>query len=176
MLSAATELLVEGGVKAVTADAVAERSGVAKSTLYRHWTSINELLIDVMRCNVPAPQLISLDGGFEPSLRRWVDQAVIALSAPDWARTLPALLELRNHSQEMADLLAADFDNKLVTIASILDLGAAEGRVPVGLDPRDITHALVGPLVLATLSGDVDRIAALAEYVVERFLASYVSM
>ena len=95
------------------------------------------------------------------------------LSAPDWARTLPALLELRTHSPEMAELLAADFDNNLTTVASILELGAAEGRLPAGLDPRQVTHTLVGPLVLAALSGDETRLAGLADYVVDRFLASY---
>ncbi|MDP1794686.1 MAG: TetR/AcrR family transcriptional regulator [Acidimicrobiales bacterium] len=172
MLAAATELLVEGGPRGVTVDAVAERSGVAKSTLYRHWSSVNELLIDVMRANVPAAMLVDLDAGFVTALHSWVDQAVATLSAPDWARVLTALLELRTHAPEMADLLAADFENKLATVSSILELGVAEGRLPVGLDPRFVTHTLIGPLVLAALSGDED-VAALAEYVVGRFLASY---
>lgn len=173
LLAAATELLVEAGVRGVTVDAVAERSGVAKSTLYRHWGSVQELLVDVMRANVPQPTPVDLTSGFEVALRWWIDRAVEALSAPDWARTLPALLELRTHSQEMAELLAADFDEKLVAVASILELGATEGRLPVGLDPRQITHTLIGPLVLATLNGDVDRVAELADFVLARFLSSY---
>jgi AcrR family transcriptional regulator len=173
MLTAATELLVEAGVRGVTADAVAERSGVAKSTLYRHWSSVPELLVDVMRANVPEPAPADLHGGFEAALRWWMDRAIAALAAPDWARILPALLELRTHSPEMAQLLAADFDNNLTTVASILELGAAEGRVPAGLDPRRVTHTLIGPLVLATLNGDQDEVGELADYVVERFIASY---
>jgi AcrR family transcriptional regulator len=173
MLAAATELLVETGVRGVTADAVAERSGVAKSTLYRHWGSVPELLLDVMRANIPEPVPVDLGAGFEAALRWWTDQAIAALSVPDWARILPALLELRSHAPEMADLLEADFDNNLTTVASILELGAAEGRLPAGLDPRRVTHTLIGPLVLATLNGDEDQLIELADYVVERFLASY---
>lgn len=173
LLAAATELLVETGVRGVTVDAVAERSGVAKSTLYRHWSSVQELLVDVMRANVPEPEPVDLSRGFDVALRWWIDRAVVALSAPDWARTLPALLELRTHSPEMAELLAADFDDKLTTVASILHLGAEEGRLPAGLDPRQITHTLIGPLVLATLNGDVDRMPELADFVLDRFLVSY---
>jgi AcrR family transcriptional regulator len=173
MLAAAGELLVEAGVRGVTADAVAERSGVAKSTLYRHWSSVPELLLDALRANVPPPVPADLHGGFEAALHWWIQQALHALAAPDWARTLPALLELRIHSPEIAALLAADFDNNLTTVASILELGAGEGRVPAGLDPRQVTHTLIGPLVLATLNGDDDQVAELADYVVERFLASY---
>jgi len=175
ILDAATALLVANGARGVTVDAVAERSGVAKSTLYRHWESINELLVDVMRRNVPESRLVDLDAGFEVAVRTWIGEAVTTLSAPDWARILPVLLELRTQSPEMAALLEADFDSKLATVASILDLGAAEGRLPAGLDPRLVTHTLIGPLVLAALSREDADVAGLAEYVVDRFLASYPS-
>ena len=44
LLEAATDLLVDGGPRAVTVDAVSERSGVAKSTLYRHFPSRDDLV------------------------------------------------------------------------------------------------------------------------------------
>lgn len=44
ILSAAVALLSEGGVKQVTVDAVTARSGVARSTLYRHFPNNTELL------------------------------------------------------------------------------------------------------------------------------------
>jgi len=43
---------------------------------------------------------------------------------------------------------------------------------PAGLDPRLVTQTLIGPLVLAVLSGDGD-VAELADYVLDRFLTSY---
>jgi AcrR family transcriptional regulator len=175
LLAAATELLIAGGPRGVTVDAVAERSGVAKSTLYRHWTSVNQLLVDVMRANVPPPTPVDLDGGFEAALRSWIGRVVVTLSAPDWARILPMLLELRTTSPEVAELLDGDLDAKLATVVSILDLGAAEGRLPAHLDPRLVTQTLIGPLVLASLSGDEDRMAELADYVTDRFLTSYSS-
>ena len=172
MVAAATDLMVESGPRGVTVDAVAERSGVAKSTLYRHWSSVHELLLDVMRANIPPAAAVDLDHGFEAALGAWVDQGVATLTAPEWARILPALLELRRHSPDMAELLETDFEEKLVTLTSILDLGVAEGHLPTGLDPRLVTQTIIGPLVLATLSGD-GNVTELAAYVLERFLASY---
>jgi AcrR family transcriptional regulator len=173
LLAAATELLVEGGPQRVTVDAVAERSGVAKSTLYRHWRSVDELLIAVMRANTPEPAVPDLAAGFDVALRSWMHSAVVALTAPNWPRILSALLELRTKSPELAAVLEGDFDDKLTTMRAILDVGVAEGRVPAGLDARIVTQTLVGPLVLAALSGDGSDAAALADYVMERFLASY---
>lgn len=173
LLAAATRLLVAGGPQGVTVDAVAEQSGVAKSTLYRHWRSVDELLITVVRENMPEPADIDMTRGFEPALRDWMQQAVVALSAPDWPRILSAMLELRTKSPEMAALLEVDFEDKLTTMVAILDLGAAEGALPGGLDPRIVTQTLAGPVVLAALSGDLTQTADIAAYALERFLASY---
>lgn len=43
-LAAAYDLLLEVGFGLVTMDRVSERSGVAKSTLYRHWATRDDLL------------------------------------------------------------------------------------------------------------------------------------
>ena len=53
VLRAATDLLVEGGPSAVTIDAIVVRSGVAKSTIYRHWASRDDVLLDVMESCAP---------------------------------------------------------------------------------------------------------------------------
>ncbi len=173
LLAAATELLIAEGPRGVTADAIAEHSGVAKSTLYRHWGSINDLLVDVMRSNVPSEKPVDLSHGFEAALREWVDQAVVALSQPGWVRILPALLELRRHTPEMSAVFDADFAEKLAHIAAILELGAREGVLPVGLEPSLVTSTIVGPLVLTILKDPHAPLAPVADYVLERFLGSY---
>lgn len=48
IIRAATDLLVEGGPNAVTIDAIVAQSGVAKSTIYRHWQSRDEVLLAVI--------------------------------------------------------------------------------------------------------------------------------
>jgi AcrR family transcriptional regulator len=48
VLVAARELLAQRGLKATSLDAVAERAGVARSTIYRRWASSDELILDVI--------------------------------------------------------------------------------------------------------------------------------
>ena len=73
----------------------------------------------------------------------------------------------------MAELLDADFDDKLHVVAPILERGTLEGRLPAGLDPRMVTDTLVGPLAMATLSGHEGNLTELGTFVVTRFLASH---
>lgn len=174
LLAAATDLLVAGGPRAVTVDAVAEHSGVAKSTLYRHWESVHELLLDVVRANVPETRPVDLTDGFETALRAWMAQGVDALSAPDWSRVLSVMIELRASSDAMAGVLEEDFEEQLAAIAEILALGVDEGRFTGTPDPRITLQGLVGPLVLAALTGeDRDHLERLASDVLSTFLAAH---
>ncbi len=173
LLAAATELLVESGPRAVTVDAVAERSGVAKSTLYRHWVSRDELLVDVMRSHVPDTRPVDLSLGFEAVLRSQMSIAVGVFSDPEWLRILPSLVSLQHHVSQMAELMAADREAKLNMLRDVIALGVAEGRLPADVDAMNVLHLLIGPLMFAVLSGDGDRLPALADEVVARFLASY---
>src|ERR1700678_1090144 len=60
-LAAAYELLTEFGLSGASVDEVSRRSGVAKTTIYRHWPSRTALLFDaVMQF---APRLLTPDTG-----------------------------------------------------------------------------------------------------------------
>ena len=61
VLDATVELMVERGVHAVSVDAIVERSGVAKTTVYRHWPT-REALIKAAWTSVIPPETIAATG------------------------------------------------------------------------------------------------------------------
>ncbi len=173
LIEAATDLLVEAGPQAVTVDAVAERSGVAKSTLYRHWDSIESLLVDTFRCAIPAAVPIEPAATFEESLRQQVLGIAHTLADPKWLRILPSFLALRERYPEIKQLTEKDRSEKATSIEAVLELGVAEGRIPDGLDPQLVANTLAGPMVLCSLTGDATRLEEVGLYALERFLAGY---
>lgn len=172
MLGAATSILVEAGPRAVTVDAVAERSGVAKSTIYRHWSSRQELLVDVMRANVPDVPPPARDLGFEEALRQLVRGLATVLDDPEWRAIMPAMVSLQQHLPEVADVFHEDQHEKFAILADVLARGANEGVIPHDIDTELAAHVLIGPIVFAVLSGR-DDLHDVVEYSVERFLRSY---
>ena len=52
VLSSAQQMLVETGIEGLTVDAVAHRSGVAKTTIYRHFANANELVVEALDCMI----------------------------------------------------------------------------------------------------------------------------
>lgn len=173
LLRAATELLIESGPRGVTVDAVAEESGVAKSTLYRHWPSRDELLVDVVRCNIPELAEPDLSQGFEPALRTHMSRAAATLADPEWSRIIPAVMSLRVTMPAVAACIETDRTSKTTLLRALLDEGVREGILPNHIDADSTARLLFGPLIYTALLGDADQLDALADEVVDRFLASY---
>lgn len=55
VIAATLDLLAERGITATTIEAVAERSGVAKTTIYRQWDRQPELVLDAIGTTVRTP-------------------------------------------------------------------------------------------------------------------------
>ena len=173
VLRAATDLLAEGGPAAMTVDAVVVRSGVAKSTIYRHWPSRDDLFIAVIESN--APRLPDPEPGVDvvTAMRSSMRSLAASLTDPDWARLVPAMLLLRHHVDDIKALEERLELRRDEVLASLLRRAAEEGIVEGDVDvPEAITH-LIGPLVLAHLTESVPLDEGFADRTLDRFLAAY---
>lgn len=89
ILTAAVELLAEGGIHRVTIEAVTSRSGVARSTLYRHFRNNTELLAAAFQELLPPLAAPAPGGGPRARLLRLVlDQARQIAQAPTMAAVI----------------------------------------------------------------------------------------
>lgn len=70
MLSAASDLLTEGGLEAITHKAVAARAGVGRATVYRHWPDLLDLRLATLAAGAlplsPPPPEIGVEHGGDP--------------------------------------------------------------------------------------------------------------
>lgn len=83
MIAAATEIVTGDGVAACTIDEVARRSGVAKTTLYRHFGGVDALLLAVLDGLVqasPVPDTGSLRGDLRVISQRYLAVARVPTS------------------------------------------------------------------------------------------------
>lgn len=170
VLRTATDLLVEGGPGAVTIDAIVTRSGVARSTIYRHWESRDDVLVEVISSCAPHIEPPEPDLDFEQALRLLVGQLCEVLADPEWARVVPALLALRNQDHGIAELEQRIEQRQEHALESVLRRGVEEGRLDPGVDVDRATALLVGPLLFASVMEKPAVDDALGELVVDAFL------
>ena len=89
ILAAASELLLDRGLNAVSMDAVAERAGASKATIYRWWPSKEVLALDALfsewKPDLPdMPETGSLAGDLLALIGPWVGQ----LAAKPYGRVI----------------------------------------------------------------------------------------
>jgi AcrR family transcriptional regulator len=172
VMEAATELLLEGGPNALTIDGVVARSGVAKSTVYRHWATRDDLVAAVF--DHVAPKLAPCDPslGFEDALRNLVHRMVATMADPHWQRVLPALMLLKLHQGEIAEVEQRMRTEQLDVCTEVLQRGVDEGRISADDDQQLLLTLLIGPLLMAGLSGTTKLDDAFADRLTDHFLAS----
>jgi AcrR family transcriptional regulator len=171
ILSAARELLAERGVRGLTVEGVAERSGVAKTTIYRRWRDKDELalavLIDMTQgVRTPADvgdtrkELLS----FVTSAARIIQESGVLAGLTSEIATRPELAEsYREHVVQ----------HRLADVGKVIERGVQRGDLRPDTDVRLAHEMLVGPLVYRLLfsGAPLDRRHAAA--VVDTVMAAF---
>ncbi len=171
VLGTAADIVVEQGPTALTVDAVVARSGVARSTIYRHWPTRDELLVDVFDYCAPAIAKPPTDLGFEDAMRYFLHDIVAQMSDPKWNRMLPAMLALKAYEPQIAAMERRMEEMQNDVSADLFARGEREGLFGPELDDRQAIALLVGPLIFAVLTNEVPLSNELADAGLRCFMA-----
>ncbi len=146
VVAATAELLRVGGYAAVTIDAVSKASGVARTTIYRHYASVAELVMAVLEDQRPQSEC---RGTSEPAedLRQILRQVAASVSTG----LLPAMIEAVKHDPEFArlkdDFVRARRAETREVLVRLVELGALSTHA----DLEVVNDLLVGPLFYRAL-------------------------
>lgn len=146
VLAAALSVLAEGGFAQFSMEAVAEASGVAKSTLYRHWPTRLALLRDALEGLNRQPQVASEPGPARARVERLLEHLAAALSDSVLSACIPALIEAAEHHPEVAGFLHQYSDRRRSALTEVIRDAVDAGEFPAHLDPELAALALSGPI------------------------------
>ena len=118
VLATTYELLTESGLAGVTIDDIARRSGVAKTTIYRHWSDRSDLLLEA--CSTLAPGPAIPDTGTLSEDLRLLLRTIRDDLQQAWASVLPSIVDaaerdplVRSLQSSLHERYAAPFDTVL---------------------------------------------------------------
>lgn len=142
---AVLELLAERGYRGLTMESVSRRSGVAKTTIYRRWTSKLELLraaVDRLASErFGEPDTGSLRGDLEETVRMTARAA-----APPWGAVVAALVGEAAHNPELREASEAFVAEWRTVFRRMLWRAVERGELAAGADLDLLIDMLVGPL------------------------------
>jgi AcrR family transcriptional regulator len=149
-LRGATEILAEGGYSAFSIEAVVERTGIAKTTLYRQWPSRNHLLHAVI-AHLDHTRPLPDTGSIRTDLLEFLSRRARGARSTQWERCIPALIDAAARHPELAATIATLTAAVLEQIATLLRRGVDRGELRDDLDPPLAASMLIGPIVFRRL-------------------------
>jgi AcrR family transcriptional regulator len=168
-LSAVREILAEQGLTGVTHVAVAARSGVGRTTLYRHWPDVASLIRDAIderigqarspRSGVLRADLISELNGLRTLLHDRASE-----------HTMRAVLERAPFDSAFAALKENLYRSGSAGFRTILRAATKAGDLPTGIDIPLTIDQLAGPLFYRRLFAGLEIDEAYVEAVVDGVL------
>ena len=176
ILEATLELLAaDGGVRALTVEAVAARSGVAKTTIYRQWRDKWDLALDAVMIDM-VPRLAGGDdvGDTRAELITFIDSVVQLLGTPPFGPAMQALVSVIATEPELAETYRARaIQPRRVRLAEVIERGVARGDLRPDTGTEILHEFLLGPVFYRLLlsGGSLDE--GLAGRLVDALLAGF---
>lgn len=173
VLEAARTLLVEEGPDAVTALRVSEATGIARTTIYRHWPEREDLLRDALAMDEPDLH-VALTGDTRTDLIAMLSHMVERLGERRGARFMAVAVERSGYRGKTGGPHRQMVQRRMEPLRKIVEAGIERGDLSEALDVDDAVAQLAGPIffqaVFMRRNPSQDFVAA----VVDVFLGPFV--
>jgi AcrR family transcriptional regulator len=142
VLAATVALLTEHGLGGVTVEAIAQRSGVAKTTIYRHWPNPSQLVIDAVDA-LAQPCATPDTGSLRGDLTEIINGLANTITASPMASVIPSLVDAAERDREIARLRRGWVRQRRSSLVVALDRARDRGEIDGAVDADVI--AAMGP-------------------------------
>jgi AcrR family transcriptional regulator len=148
VVAATVALLAEDGVPGITVEAVASRSGVARTTIYRRWATPEALMLDALREELgPRSNRMADTGSLRGDLTALL-RDVSAFSTSDQGRAIMQAVFIQRSSEEIASEIQAYWGQRFAAAGEIVRRAVARGELPDGSSERLIVEMAAAPVYL----------------------------
>ena len=146
VLTTTLDLLMETGLADLTIDDISRRSGVAKTTIYRHWPNRSAIVIDACSRMTDEQDAPPDTGTLDGDLRAILTGIAGRLGTARWSSILPSIVDAAEHDPTFAAIHSRIQRGHAAPLRAALDRAARRGEIPPAADRNAIAAALIGPL------------------------------
>ncbi|WP_299155089.1 TetR/AcrR family transcriptional regulator [uncultured Tateyamaria sp.] len=174
-LDAALEILRTEGVLAVTHASISTKTGVSRSTLYRHWPQIDQLRTDAFK-RAASPPVIApkTNGPLHADLTWLLGILMSALNDTPWGQIAPQIISGAATNNETKSLINEFMHERMSYVREVFDAAEQRGELAIDAPIEQLIdtaiavpyfrHLIAGlPLDHEWLESHVDMICRLAE-------------
>jgi AcrR family transcriptional regulator len=164
VLEATADLVAEQGYDNTTIEGVSERCGVARSTIYRHWSGKKQLVIEAVKNRLSVDPDIDT-GSVEGDIKQFLSELVAWFAHDDVVMIALSMLSASHRDPAMAQLHTNATRARRDHLVRLIERGVARGELPRDLDAEEAVCDLAGAVFYKkiVLHEDIP-----SDYVVER--------
>ncbi|MFD2083246.1 DNA-binding transcriptional regulator, AcrR family [Actinopolymorpha cephalotaxi] len=171
ILAAARETVAAHGYAGLSIDAVAERAGVAKTTLYRRWPTKARLVADLVS-RMQDEVTLTETGDVVADLTRLTAGIAGSLTAAG-APLVADLMAAMAHDPDFGDTMRGRWAQWRRAAVELLGRAVERGALSPGFDPEVVVDQLAGPLYYRLLFTGDPLTAEYAAHLVEAALRAH---
>lgn len=135
ILGAALEVLADTGYDKLTIDEVAARAQAGKATVYRHWGSKAELVVDAVKAAKGTVAVVPDTGSLRGDLEAVAESAETGGRDRDLSAVLAALVTAASRDPELAEVFRSQVtEPRKAAMREILERARRRGEIPPGRD------------------------------------------
>jgi AcrR family transcriptional regulator len=156
VLDAAAALLAERGYAAFTMDALVERTGVSKTTMYKHWPSRTDLIAATVQALASEPAAPDT-GDVRDDLIALAAASLDAYKGARWPG-LASVLEAAGHDPELRASLQSVPGTRFSAVRTVLERAVQRGQLRADVDVDTAITILVGAIFFRLRSADLPQV------------------
>lgn len=154
VLTAALDVLHEEGWDALTQARVAERAGVGRATVYRHWPDVGDLLFDALSAAELEDHTVPT-GDLRNDLIDELQAFRRSMTKGQTGRIMTALIDRAEWDEDIARIRRRLAESGTSVLQGILRAAREQGDLPAAGDDQLLIAQLVGPLTFRRfMTGD----------------------
>jgi AcrR family transcriptional regulator len=151
VLDAAFAELDERGYADFSIDAVARRSGVHKTTIYRRWPTREALLVYALDTRSDRDLLIPKVGSLRAELQQFGELVLAKLTSTHGNALLKSLVSAADESPDVREKVGKFWRERLDAGAAVLSRAVDRGELPPDIDADLMIEAFLAPIYLRVL-------------------------
>ncbi len=129
-LDAALSILKEDGVLAVSHAAISARTGISRSTLYRHWPKLDALQNAAFAHAATGPTSVPrTDGPLKADLTWMIGRLMMALNETPWGKIAPQVIAAAATDDQTRTLISKWIEDRSANVEAVFAAAKVRGEL-----------------------------------------------
>lgn len=146
VLAAAVDELTQAGYSSLNVEAIAARAGVNKTTIYRRWPTLDDLLVDALTSWSLEVLPVADTGNIEADLLTLGRELADVLNGGAGRQIAAMVLTAGLRSADLGEATRRYFDNQAVRAIPTVTRAIERGELPAGCDAAALLATFRAPL------------------------------